>query len=174
MISSQAAMESFFRPHRLYAVAGASADPTKFGNKILAWYLHRQLPVAGINPKSPTILEQPTYSSLDSVYSQVFEKSSTDSDKFSSIAISVVTPPKASLALVEHIGQTPALRKAVRAMWFQPGTFDDATLDAAQNAGIKTIIAHDRCVLVQGQESLDAARRSSAWSEESSSPETKL
>jgi predicted CoA-binding protein len=33
-----------------YAVVGASADPSKFGNKVLKWYRSQSLNVIPVNP----------------------------------------------------------------------------------------------------------------------------
>lgn len=173
--TSTAAMESFFKPHRLYAVTGASADPAKFGHKLLQWYLHRDLPVAGINPKTPTVLGHTAYPSLAALHAEHFAGTTPASGSttanaagktFTSIGVSVVTPPAVSRALVAQIGQEPALRAAVRALWFQPGTYDDDVLAAASAlAGVETVVAHGRCVLEDGQYALDGARRTAgpAW-----------
>lgn len=191
-------LESFFRPHRLYAVVGASSDTSKFGNKIFNWYLHRQLPVVPINPKVPEISGIPTAKSITDVVSENWSNSSSahgaldakylvkpslpsalpnatvgssksansplESAKeyIDSIAISVVTPPKVSASLVQTISKNSQLKQLVKAIWFQPGTFDNEIIDAAKAAGIETVIAHGDCILVQGQQALSSSQRS--WS----------
>jgi predicted CoA-binding protein len=49
---------SFFKATE-FAVVGASADPTKFGNKVLKWYRYHQLPVIPINPVSEIYSRNP-------------------------------------------------------------------------------------------------------------------
>lgn len=186
-------LESFFRPHRLYIVAGASTDTSKFGNKIFNWYLHRQLPVIPLNPKSAEVSGIPCAKSISDAVSDNWNTSSlhgqlqpkylvkpslslalphiaasdnapldTAKEYIDSIAISVVTPPKVSAGLVSTISSDPQLKSLVKAIWFQPGTYDGEILDAAKSAGIDTIVAHGDCILVQGQQALSGSQKS--WS----------
>ena len=55
-MSMKSKIISFFSSSRQYAVAGASNNPSKFGYKILNWYILHDLPVIPINPKEQEIL----------------------------------------------------------------------------------------------------------------------
>lgn len=185
-------LESFFGPNRLYTVSGASTDISKFGHKVFAWYIHRDLAAIPINPKASSILGIPTIKNIlelspttnnnnnnISIIEEKFQNFKNISSALSSlnsgasnkstatatttISISVITPPHVSSKLLQDINSDPLLKPLVKAIWFQPGTFDDNVLELAKNIGIPTIIAHGDCILVQGQTALDNARRSESW-----------
>lgn len=119
---------------------------------VLAWYNQRSLPVTPLNPRSPTIsLPSQTYSTVPSP-SSLPDPSQT--------SLSVVTPPAVSLSLLQE-----AHSAGIPAVWLQPGTFDDAVLQFAKKH-FKAVVAGDGgrgsegwCVLVDGDEGLEAARR---------------
>lgn len=188
-MSSTRALESFFRPHAVYVVTGASTDPSKFGYRILGWYAQRSLPVVPVNPKSPVIFGLPSLKTVEQVYSETWaegaaahghlnptyikdDNSSADDSSslppplksakeyVDSISISFVTPPKVSIGIVDSIASNPDLKSLVKAVWFQEGSFDDSVLEAAKNAGIETIIAHGKCILIEGQRSLNSSQKS--------------
>ncbi|BAE59924.1 CoA binding domain-containing protein [Aspergillus flavus] len=143
------AVKRFFSSPR-FAVAGASTDSNKFGYKILAWYHQHSLPVTPLNPRAPQI-ELPSRA-----YDTVASPSALPTP--SQTSLSVVTPPKVTLKLLQE-----AHSVGIPAVWLQPGTFDDAVLDFAHNH-FSAVIAGDGgagsegwCVLVDGEEGLEAA-----------------
>ncbi|EAW18734.1 CoA-binding protein [Aspergillus fischeri NRRL 181] len=143
------AVKRFFSSPR-FAVAGASNDANKFGYKILAWYHHHSLPVTPLNPRAPQI-NLPSKS-----YQTVPSPSALPSP--SQTSLSVVTPPAVTLPLLQE-----AHSVGIPAVWLQPGTFDDAVLEYARDH-FEAAIAGDGgrghegwCVLVDGEEGLDAA-----------------
>ncbi|EEH47149.1 uncharacterized protein PADG_03247 [Paracoccidioides brasiliensis Pb18] len=146
----EAAAKLFFSSPR-FAVAGASTDPSKFGYKILAWYHQHSLPVTPLNPWAPEIaFPSHTYSTTPS-------PSALPSPKQTSL--SVVTPPKVTLAVLKE-----AKSVDIPAVWLQPGTFDDEVLAYAREnfkaavAGMEGSAGHEGwCVLVDGEDALAAA-----------------
>ncbi|KAF2805503.1 NAD(P)-binding protein [Mytilinidion resinicola] len=153
----EAALKTFFSSTR-FAVAGASSDPTKFGHKVFAWYIHHSLPVTPLNPRAPTItLQSKEYATVPSP-SGLSDASQT--------SLSVITPPKVTAALLKE-----AKEAGIPAVWLQPGTFDDEVLAYAR-ANFEAAIAGDGgrggegwCVLVDGEEGLKKAgrKREEGW-----------
>lgn len=133
-------LDHFFRAGRLYAVAGASSDPSRFGHKVLKWYLNHNLTAIPINPKSEPILNISTVPNLTTLVNQ-------HTTTGVGVGLSVITPPHVSLQLMK---EAATLKGIVKAVWFQPGAYNNEVLHAAQDAGIEHIIAYDDCILVQG------------------------
>ncbi|PVH93630.1 NAD(P)-binding protein [Periconia macrospinosa] len=151
------ALKIFFSsPH--FAVAGASSNPSKFGHRIFAWYLHHNLPATPLNPGSPTI----TVPSVSATPYPTKPSPSALEDP-SSFSLSVITPPAVTKGLLKE-----AKEAGIPAVWLQPGSFDDEVLEYARKE-FKAAIAGDGgnghegwCVLVDGEEGLKAAGRE--WS----------
>ncbi|KAL4249040.1 NAD(P)-binding domain superfamily protein [Abortiporus biennis] len=121
-------------PH--FAVVGASKDPSKFGTKILKWYQAREKDITPIHPKEAELEGVATV------------KSVADLPFPSETSISVVTPPKITLGVLEQ-----AKAKSVPAVWIQPGAADDEVIKYIQENGLadKVIYGGD-CILVQGDD----------------------
>ncbi|EPS37388.1 hypothetical protein H072_8865 [Dactylellina haptotyla CBS 200.50] len=136
----ETAIRTFFANPR-FAVVGASSDTAKYGYKVFAWYLSHGLPVTGINPKTPTILEQQTVPGLDSLEAP------------SETSVSIITPPAITLKTVER-----AKELGIKVVWCQPGSENEEVLQFAKNNGI-TCIANGACVLVDGENGLKLAGR---------------
>lgn len=109
------AMEHFFTASR-FAVVGASADRDKFGNKVLRWYLDRQLPATPVHPKLSQIEGRVAEKDLG----HMLEQAGTPSEVPTSV--SVITPPAISLELLQQYAQDERLK----AFWLQPGAADGA------------------------------------------------
>ncbi|KAK8207462.1 CoA binding domain-containing protein [Phyllosticta capitalensis] len=155
------ALKTFFSCPR-FAVAGASSDPAKFGNKIFSWYLTHSLPATPLNPRAATI------SALNSTHATLASPAALPAP--ADTALSVVTPPKATLALLRE-----AQAAGVRAVWLQPGTWDEAVErfvlegegDDKKEPFAAALFGHrwggggheGWCVLVDGEEGLRAAGR---------------
>ncbi|KAJ3114460.1 hypothetical protein HDU96_002080 [Phlyctochytrium bullatum] len=137
-----ASATSFFRQHK-FAVVGASTDPTKFGNKVLKWYLEHKLDVIPINPKSPEIEGLQTITSL----SGLAEPQKT--------SISVITPPAVTLKVLEE-----AVSLGIPAIWLQPGCENAEVRSYIETAiGDKaTVLFGGPCILVSGEDGLRSAR----------------
>lgn len=130
-----AAAKLFFSCPR-FAVAGASSDPSKFGHKstlpsasplsqtnifsqVFAWYLDHSLPVTPLNPRSPRI------SVSSSEYTTVPTPSALTNA--SETGLSVITPPNVTRALLKE-----AKEAGIKAVFLQPGSFDDDLLEEAK------------------------------------------
>lgn len=87
------ALNGFFGASK-FAVVGASKDPSKFGNKVLKWYQAHNLDVTPIHPKEPEIESVATQPDV----AHFLDNAGTSAEN---VAISVVTPPMISLAVVQ-------------------------------------------------------------------------
>jgi predicted CoA-binding protein len=149
----EAARRFFTTPS--FAVVGASQDPSKFGYRILAWYHTHSLPVTPINPGRSSIdLPSRSYKTVSAV-SALQSPAET--------ALSFLTPPAATQKVLKE-----AKEAGVKAVWLQPGSFDDAILKWARDnfesavGGFEsgTVGGEGWCVLVDGERTLDAIGRS--------------
>ncbi|PLX76888.1 MAG: CoA-binding protein [Desulfuromonas sp.] len=112
-----------------FGVIGASANPEKYGNKVLRCYLqngHRAIPV---NPVEATIAGQNCVKSVRDLPDEV-------------TSISVITPPPVTEQVVEQ-----AIARGIKNIWMQPGAENPAAIAACEAAGIN-LIADGSCVLV--------------------------
>jgi uncharacterized protein len=112
-----------------FAVAGASTNREKYGNKIVRVYQQNNLKVYPINPKENEVEGETAYKDLRSVPEN-------------SVALSVVTPPRITLQIVKE-----AIDKGVRNIWIQPGAEHEDAISEAEAAGI-SVIHGGPCVLV--------------------------
>ncbi|KFZ02963.1 hypothetical protein V502_11348 [Pseudogymnoascus sp. VKM F-4520 (FW-2644)] len=144
--TGEAAARAFFATPT-FAVVGASNDPSKYGNKIFAWYLSESLPVTPINPTAATI------TALSADHPAVKSLSALPSPK--TTAVSIITPPKITQKVLEE-----AKGLGVPAVWLQPGTFDgDVMAYAKENFGVAVGGeggggSEGWCVLVDGDAAL--------------------
>ncbi|KAI9828493.1 MAG: hypothetical protein M1826_006030 [Phylliscum demangeonii] len=148
------ALKTFFSASH-FAVVGASQDASKYGHKVLEWYLEHSLPVTPVNPRTPTIhVGQRSCLSVAnvSVLSSPAETS-----------LSIVTPPAVTMKVLEE-----AKRAGIRAVWLQPGSFDVDGLDYAKKEFPAAIGAYEYdhegdgegwCILIDGEDGLAAAGR---------------
>ncbi|MBN1947476.1 MAG: CoA-binding protein [Bradymonadales bacterium] len=118
-----------FLESKVYAVAGASTDRDKYGNKTLRVYQQRERKVYPINPNAETVEGLPAYPDVQSLPDDVE-------------AISIVTPPAVTLDVVRQ-----ALAHGIRRFWMQPGAENEEAIAEAEAAG--AIVIHGGpCVLV--------------------------
>ncbi|KAK7204961.1 CoA-binding protein [Myxozyma melibiosi] len=127
-----------------YAVVGASTDTSKYGNKILKWYVDHSLPATGVNPREPTVYGIKSAPSLDALLSQIGPNAQ--------LSVSIVTPPRVSEEAVRQLAEIG--QDKIKGVWLQPGSFDKSTLAAAGKD--LNVIAGGRCVLVEGEAGLHA------------------
>lgn len=112
-----------------FAVAGASTNREKYGNKVLRAYLQNDLPVTPINPRADEIEGVRAVASVEDLPDGVG-------------ALSIVTPPKITEEIVEA-----AATKGIRHLWMQPGAESAAAIERARELGLE-VIAHGPCLLV--------------------------
>jgi predicted CoA-binding protein len=112
-----------------FAVAGASADPDKYGNKVFRALLQSGRQVFPLNPSAKDILGHSAYATLAEL-PEVPE------------SLSVITPPHITRQVVAQ-----AIATGVQNIWMQPGAEDQQASQAARQAGIN-VIDDGSCILV--------------------------
>jgi len=112
-----------------FAVVGASADRSKYGNKVLRCYQQNGKQVFPINPRVSEVEGLRAYPSLAALPAPIR-------------AISVITPPTATEQVVRE-----AHAAGVRHVWMQPGAESDEAVRTAELLGMN-VIAGGPCVLV--------------------------
>jgi|SRR5688572_12384879 len=113
-----------------WAVAGASSDRSKFGNKVLRTYLQHDLEVFAINPRATEVEGVPCYPDLASLPDGVQ-------------GLSIITPPAITEQLVEQ-----AAHKGIRKLWMQPGAESPRALKRASELGL-SVLSGGPCLLVE-------------------------
>lgn len=105
------------------AILGASADPTKFGNRAVRAYKARGYRVFPVNPKETEIEGLPVFPNLDAV--------PVRPDK-----VSVYLPPPVLLKVLPDIA-----KKGCDELWLNPGTESPEVLAEAERLGLNVIQA---------------------------------
>ncbi|KAI0484844.1 CoA binding domain-containing protein [Xylariaceae sp. FL0804] len=123
-MTTEATVKAFFSTPQ-FAVVGASSNPAKFGHTIFEWYLAHDLPVTPINATSDRIA-----TSRHGARRYAAVRSPFDLPRPRDTALSVVTPPAATLAVLRA-----AATVGVPAVWLQPGSWDDRVLDFVGRSG---------------------------------------
>ncbi|MDG1893306.1 MAG: CoA-binding protein [Fuerstiella sp.] len=118
-----------FMNGELFAVAGASTDRRKYGNKVLRCYQQHGHTVVPVNPNADIVEGLPAAASLGEVVPTPH-------------AVSVITPPSVTEQVVDD-----AIRLGVQHIWLQPGAESNAAIEACQSAGIN-LIHSGPCILV--------------------------
>ena len=124
----QAQIEDFLAGE-VFAVAGASTDREKYGNKVLRAYLQKGLVVWPVHPKEQEIEGVSCSPDLASWPEPVH-------------GLSIVTPPAVTEKLVEA-----AAELGIKRLWIQPGAESNAAISRAQDLGL-SVIAGGPCVLI--------------------------
>jgi len=112
-----------------FAVAGASRNRAKYGNKVLRAYLQRGRRVLAINPHEREIEGVPCHPDPASLPVPVH-------------GLSIITPPRETERLVEQ-----AAAAGIRHLWMQPGAESPPALARAAALGLNCI-ADGSCILV--------------------------
>ena len=112
-----------------FAVAGASTDRAKYGNKVVRAFKQKGREVYPVNPKTSVVEGLAAYSGVAELPDNVE-------------AISIVTPPPVTIEVVKA-----ALEKKIKNIWMQPGAENPKAVTLAINAGAN-VIADGSCVLV--------------------------
>lgn len=113
-----------------HAVAGASNDRAKFGNKVLRAYLRHERPAYPVNPTESEIEGRKAYPTLKDLPEVPH-------------GVSIITPPPITERLVDD-----ALEIGVKHIWMQPGAESEAAVQRAIAAGAN-VIAGGPCLLVE-------------------------
>lgn len=112
-----------------FAVAGASTNRDKFGNKVLRCFKQNNHPVTPINPRANEI------EGLTCVNSVLDLPKNVNS-------LSIITPPKITERIVQQ-----AVTMGIKNIWMQPGAESEVAIDQCKSNGIN-IIADGSCLLV--------------------------
>lgn len=119
-----------FLSGRRFAVAGASRDRSKYGNRVLRAYLEHGLEVIPVHPRESVIEDVRTVQSVLELPEDVH-------------GLSIVTPPPVTEGIVGEAAQRGILR-----VWMQPGAESEQAVRTAEELGL-TVIAGGPCVLVE-------------------------
>jgi predicted CoA-binding protein len=112
-----------------WAVAGASSDRSKYGNKVLRAYLQNDMTVYPVNPRATEVEGLTAYASLADLPERVR-------------GLSIVTPPEVTDELVDD-----AIELGIEHLWMQPGAESPAAIERARAAGL-SVLAWGPCLLV--------------------------
>lgn len=118
-----------FLSGRVFAVAGASTDRAKYGNKVLRCYQQAGRTVYGIHPRESSIEGAPSFAKLSDLPQKID-------------GLSIVTPPAVTEKLVEE-----AAAAGVKRVWMQPGAESPAAVQRAEALGLE-VIWGGPCILV--------------------------
>ena len=113
----------------VYAVAGASKDRAKYGNKVLRCYVQNGRDVIPVHPREAEIEGLACVRDLASLPRKVH-------------GLSIITPPPVTEKLVGE-----AAKKGIRRLWMQPGAESAAAIANAEALGL-SVIAGGPCLLV--------------------------
>lgn len=113
----------------VWAVVGATQNEMKFGNRILRRLRSAGYKTYAINPVYTEVDDQPCYPSLSHL------------PEVPACINMVVSPDKASSFIDE------AATLGIKRIWFQPGAFDQNTIDYAKEKGLQVV--YYSCVLVE-------------------------
>lgn len=112
-----------------FAVVGASADRSKYGNRVLRCYQMNGLEAVPVNPKEAVIEGAATVASVSELPDDVK-------------SISIITPPHITEKVVIE-----AIAKGVRNIWMQPGAESSVAVKTCVENGVN-LIADGSCILV--------------------------
>jgi predicted CoA-binding protein len=112
-----------------FGVVGASADQSKYGNRVLRCYQMHGLKVVPVNPREREIEGIPCVASVADLPDDV-------------TSISIITPPLMTERVVEE-----AAVKGIRNVWMQPGAESPLAVAFCREKGMN-VIADGSCILV--------------------------
>jgi len=112
-----------------FAVAGASSNRDKYGNKVLRCYLQNGKTAIPVNPREQAIEGIPCVAGVADLPPEV-------------TSLSIITPPAVTEKIVSQ-----AIAHGIRHICMQPGAESAAAVAACRAAGIN-VIADGSCLLV--------------------------
>ena len=118
-----------FLSAKTYAVAGASTNRAKYGNKVFRALVDSGREAYPLNPIADEIEGHKAYASIADL--PVVPES-----------LSIITPPQVTRTIVAD-----AIAAGVKNIWMQPGAEDKSASQAAREAGLN-VIDDGSCVLV--------------------------
>ena len=121
-------IEEFLKANT-FAVAGASRDRSKYGNKVFRAIVASRRTVYPLNPTAPEVEGQTSYASISEL-------------PLVPESLSIVTPPHVAREVIQQ-----AIAAGVKNIWMQPGAEDSKGSQAARDAGLN-VIDDGSCILV--------------------------
>ena len=118
-----------FLAAKTFAVAGASRDRSKYGNKVFQALIASGRTVYPLNPSAPEVESHPAFATIADL-PEVPE------------SLSIVTPPSITRKIIQQ-----AIAAGVKNIWMQPGAEDSQGSKLAREAGLN-VIDDGSCVLV--------------------------
>jgi len=118
-----------FLDAKTFAVAGASSDRHKYGNKVFRALIASGREAYPLNPLRHEVEGHRAYPSIAEL-------------PFVPEALSIITPPAVTREVVAD-----AIAAGVKQIWMQPGAEDAAASESARRAGIQ-VIDDGSCLLV--------------------------
>lgn len=112
-----------------FGVVGASADKSKYGNRVLRCYQMKGLKVVPVNPSTDEIEGVKCVASVSGLPDFV-------------TSISIITPPSVTEKVVEL-----AIARGIKNIWMQPGAESKAAVQKCVESGVN-VIADGSCILV--------------------------
>jgi len=112
-----------------FGVVGASADRSKYGNKVFRCYQMNGREVIPVNPKESIIEGVGTVATVSELPDGVE-------------SISIITPPHVTEKVVSE-----AVARGIKNIWMQPGAESQAAVKTCLENGIN-VIADGSCLLV--------------------------
>jgi predicted CoA-binding protein len=112
-----------------FAVAGASTDRNKYGNKVLRCYMQHGKRVVPVNPHAATVEGLPGVAKVSALPGGIQ-------------SLSIITPPHITEKIVEE-----AIAKGIQNIWMQPGAQSPLAVQRCEEAGLN-VIADGSCLLV--------------------------
>ncbi len=106
---------------RVWAVVGASRDPRRWGNRVLAELIRGGYTVYPVNPSADTVLGL-------TAYARVSDLPETPD------VVEFVTPPEATLLALRD-----CVASGVRLVWMQPGAGSEAAISLCREHGVGVI-----------------------------------
>lgn len=115
--------------NRIWAVVGATQNPSKFGNKIYKRLKSAGYEVYAVNPVYEEVEGDKCYPDLASLPKKPE-------------SVNVVVAPERALGVIEEI-----VGLGLKEIWFQPGAFDEEVISKCEQADLDIVYHH--CVLVE-------------------------
>lgn len=115
---------------RTWAVAGASNNPEKYGNRIFLALRDAGYHVYPLNPREAEIAGTKAYADL------------ADLPETPDV-VDLVVPPPATLAIVKA-----AIARGVKGVWFQPGSESEEAIRLARESGL-LVVSGGPCAMVE-------------------------
>lgn len=114
---------------KVWAVVGATDNPSKFGNKIYKKLKHYGYEVYAVNPAYEMVDGDTCYASLKDLPRKVD-------------CVDVVVSPDRAEKVLEEVSAF-----GIENIWFQPGTFTPELIEKSESLGLDTV--YYNCVMVE-------------------------